>query len=370
MKQARRKPVLAFAFGGKAAEHDLSVKSALHLLGHVDRDRFDVVSLYVGKDGRLAESPAAKAKMSELLSLGGDAVFAPDDDPPPDFAGWIASTVPPEGNGSALQLLSSGAVDVVFPVFHGQGGEDGIFQGFLETLGVPYVGCGISGSIVGNDKSVNKAILRNAGIRVTDFLVVGRKEWETREKELIQEAEEELGYPIFVKPPCLGSSVGISRAADRDALRKAVAEAHRYGPRALLEKSVSGTEYGIGLIGNGTPMQSAIVEFGGAGAFLSYEAKYGTEIFEDLIPAPLPPDTERELRENADRIYRMLDLRGMSRLDFFVADGLVYFNEANTVPGFGTVSVFSKMWGAAGVPLPDLIGKLAEFAIEHSARGE
>ncbi len=360
-----RRTTLAFAFGGKAAEHDLSVKSALYLLSHVDRERFRVLSLYVDPDGALAGRDVAAAKLTHALSHASGTIFGAGDDPAEDFSEWVLSTLPADGE-EALSLLASREIGVAFPVFHGQGGEDALFQGFLETLRVPYVGCGVSGSVIGNDKAVNKAICAASGIPVTKFLVYHRDQWRDGRDARVQRAEEELGYPIFVKPPCLGSSVGISKAQDRQELLAAAETAFRYGDRLLLEKALVGREYGIGIIGNEAPRLSAIVEFGGGSNFLDYAAKYGSDAVEDTIPAVLDPSVERELRETALRVYRLLGLRGMSRLDFFVADGRLYFNESNTVPGFGRTSVFSKIWAAAGVDLRTLIGELVEYALERT----
>jgi D-alanine-D-alanine ligase len=356
---------LGFAFGGKAAEHEISIKSALYIMSHVDRAKFSVVTIYVDEEGRLADSATAVHRLRDFLAVEAGDIFGPADRVPPDFADWLASTLPASGPGEALRLLSSGAVDVVFPVFHGQGGEDGIFQGFLETLGLAYVGCGISGSIVGNDKACNKAICSNAGIPVAAFLVYLKSEWEEGAEAALAEVEGKLGYPVFVKPPCLGSSVGIVRAGNRQALREAALVALGYGDRVLFEKAVVGMEYGIGMIGNACPEQSALVEFGGCPGFLSFEAKYGPGAFEDTIPARLEPAVEAEIRTLADRVWGLLGLRGMSRLDFFVADGRPIFIEANTVPGFGRTSVFSKMWEASGMDLGSLVGRLVDYAFER-----
>jgi D-alanine-D-alanine ligase len=363
-RRAEGKIRLGFAFGGKAAEHELSIKSALYLLAHVDRDKYLVTTLYVDEEGALAESGRAEPRLRDFLVREAGDIFGPADRVPPDFADWLASTLPPRGGGEALRLLTEGRLDLVFPVFHGQGGEDGIFQGFLETLGIPYVGCGLTGSIVGNDKACNKAICRSAGLPVADFLVYLKDEWEGGGETLLDEVEARLGYPVFVKPPCLGSSVGVSRATDRAALRAAAATALGYGSRVLLEKAVVGPEYGLGLIGNDRPEESALVEFGGCPGFLSYEAKYGPLAYEDRIPGQLEAPVEAELRAMARRIWGLLGLRGMSRLDFFVVDGRPVFIEANTVPGFGRTSVFSKMWEAAGLDLTALIDRLARYALE------
>jgi len=360
---------LAFAFGGKAVEHDLSVKSALYLLAHVDRARFEALSIYVDEAGSLSGFAPAAEKLRRFIREDGDKIFGPKDRVPADFEDWAVSTLPSDRPGEALRLLTCGEVDVVFPVFHGQGGEDGIFQGFLETLGLPYVGCDISGSILGNDKAYNKAVCRNAGIAVADFLVYDRDEWAAADRAALRETERVLGYPVFVKPPCLGSSMGVSKAKDRGELEAAAALAFTYGSRVILERALVGPEYGIGLIGNDRPLVSAIVEFGGCPGFLSYEAKYGPGAFEDRIPALLDPAIEREMRAMAVRIYRLLGLRGMSRLDFFVVDGKPFFGESNTVPGFGRTSVFSKMWEVAGIDLRALIGKLVEFALEGDEAG-
>lgn len=366
---SRKRLRLAFAFGGKAAEHDLAVKSAIYLLAHVDRSRFEVTTIYVDEAGVLAGRGAAAAKLASFLEGTTASIFGAHDSVPPDLIPWLLSTLPADRPGESLRLLADREVDAVFPVFHGQGGEDGLFQGFLETLRLPYVGCGVTGSILGNDKTVNKAICRNAGIPVADFLSFDRHDWAASAGAIVEEAESRLGYPAFVKPPCLGSSVGIEKAIDRATLRHAVETAFTYGNHAIIERGLVGMEYGIGLIGNDEPEQSAIVEFGGCPGFLDYEAKYGPDAFEDRIPAIIDRRLEDEMRGIATRVWRLLGLRGMSRLDFFEVDGKAVFNEANTVPGFGRTSVFSKMWEASGVRLPELVSRLAGFAIEAGQAG-
>ena len=358
--------VIGFAFGRQALEHDLSVKSALYLMAHLDRRKYDCVTLYVDPAGRFASYDHSVSKLRGIIDYSEVPIFAPTDEVPEDFNEWLGETVPgADGGLSGTDLLVSGKIDIVFPVFHGQRGEDSIFQGMLEFLQVPYVGCGVMGSAVGNDKEIAKRICMSHGIRVADFRSIKSDRWSESPYEFISEVEEVFGYPVFVKPPCLGSSVGISKAYDRGQFLSAMDEVHRFGEKALVEKPVDGREYGVGLIGNWDLEAGAIVEFGQGPDYLDYEAKYGPSACEDTIPADIGRGMADRLIWAAKIVYRALDLCGMSRIDFFISGEDVILNEVNTVPGFGKNSVFSKMYEAAGVALPELIDRLVGFGLER-----
>lgn len=365
---------IGFAFGGKALEHEHSVKSALYLLANVDARRYDFRIFYLDRRGCLAGRAETADVLRAMLAEHGEEIFLPAEEPPADFTARLESSVayagprPPDGF-SLLRALADTETDVFFPVFHGQNGEDALIQGLFELCGKPYIGCGVLGSAVGNDKEMCKRILQQRGIPSTDFRSFGKKDWTADAGALARRLEAELGYPMFVKPVNLGSSIGVRRVLNRRELAAAVRTVLTMSERVLCEREVQGREYGIGIIGNGTPLLSEIVEFGGGGAFMDYEAKYGPQAVTDTIPAPLSGPLKDRLERLAAAAYQALDLCGMSRLDFFITRaGEVLFNEANTVPGFGRTSVFAKIWQAKGVPPSRLIDRLVDYGIERYER--
>lgn len=352
---------IGFAFGAKAIEHDLSVKSALYLMAYIDRQKYNCVSIYIKPNGMPAESAETRRKLVQILDHSPAPIFTADEPIPLDFRQWIMSTIPSKFEFSALKLL-----DIVFPVFHGQNGEDAIFQGLLEFMNIPYIGCGITGSTIGNDKELNKRICLGHGIPVTDFYSFKYNQWLEQPQLIMRHIESTLGFPVFIKPPCLGSSIGITKAYSPASLEAGIIQVLAYGDKVLVERPVNGKEYGIGLIGNEAPQVSELVEFGTGEDFQDYAAKYGPNACVDIIPAPLEQSLKQRLIAMSRKIYTILDLCGMSRIDFFIEGRNILFNEANTVPGFGKNSVFSKIWAASGISLPSLIDQLVNYGFQRS----
>jgi D-alanine-D-alanine ligase len=349
-------------FGGRSAEHEISVVSARSVLDALDPERYDPVAIGVTKDGRwhLVEGgPAALAAATGSRSLP-----AVGDGSGPEVA------LDQEPGAQAL-VAADGArteIDVVFPVMHGPYGEDGSIQGFLELAGVPYVGAGVLGSAIGMDKAVQKVLFRAAGIPVVDQEVVHEREWE-EDQEGVEARAEHLGYPLFSKPAMLGSSVGVRRVERPEDVRAALEEAFRYGRKAVLERAVEGArEVEVAVLGNDDPVASIAGEIVPRGhAFYDYEAKYldehGAEL---LIPAPLEETVHAEVRRLAVAAFRTAECTGMARVDFFVRPtGDVLLNEINTIPGFTQISMYPKLWEASGLSYPDLIDRLVELAIER-----
>jgi D-alanine-D-alanine ligase len=352
-------------FGGRSAEHEVSVVSARSVIDAMDPERYEPVAIGVRKDGRwhlVAGGPRAldaSAAPGALpaVGVGAGPEVALDQDP-----------------GAQALVAADGArteIDVVFPVMHGPFGEDGSIQGFLEMAGVPYVGAGVLGSAVGMDKAVQKVLFRAAGIPVVAHEVVHEREWE-EDPEAVEARAEHLGYPLFSKPATLGSSVGVVKVDASDALRAALEEAFRYGRKAVLEKAVDAArEVEIAVLGNDDPVASIAGEIVPRGhAFYDYEAKYldeqGAEL---LIPAPLDEATHAEVRRLAVAAFRAAECAGMARVDFFVRPtGEVILNEINTIPGFTQISMYPKLWEASGLPYPELIDRLIELAIERHDR--
>jgi D-alanine-D-alanine ligase len=359
----RRRVVVLF--GGRSAEHEISVISARSVLGALDAERYEPIAIGVTKEGRWVLMPGGPPELpgagtaAELPSVGAGAgsEVALDQDP------GARAIVAPDGSRTP--------VDVVFPVMHGPFGEDGSIQGFLEMAGVPYVGAGVLGSAVGMDKAVQKVLFQAAGLAVVDHEVVHEREWE-EDPERVEARAEHLGYPLFSKPATLGSSVGVRKVVDPEGLRGALEEAFRYGRKAVLERAVDGArEIEVAVLGNDDPVASLAGEIVPRGhEFYDYEAKYldehGAEL---LIPAPIASDSHDEIRRLAVAAFRAVDAAGMARVDFFLRpSGEVLLNEVNTIPGFTQISMYPKLWEASGVSYAELVDRLIELAIERHER--
>jgi D-alanine-D-alanine ligase len=260
---------------------------------------------------------------------------------------------------------------VIFPVLHGPYGEDGTMQGLLELANVPYVGAGVLASAVGMDKAVMKVVFAAAGLPVCPYRTVFRHDWQGARDAIASDLEKSLGYPVFVKPANLGSSVGISKAKHAAELRTAIALAAQFDRKIVIEAAVpKAREIEVAVLGNDEPEASVPGEIIPSGEFYDYEAKYLNADSRDVIPAPLPERLTQEIRSLAVAAFKALDCAGMARVDFLLADdgsGSLYVNELNTIPGFTTISMYSKMWAASGVSYPQLIDRLIALAIERHA---
>jgi D-alanine-D-alanine ligase len=356
----RRRVVVLF--GGRSAEHEISVISARSVLDALDPDRYEAIPIGVTKLGRWRLMPAGPPAL-----------------PPAHAADELPGVEPSTGEEVSLDqepgrhalVAPDGSrteIDVVFPVMHGPYGEDGSIQGFLEMAGVPYVGAGVLGSAVGMDKAVQKVLFANAGIPVVEQVVLREPEWETDPAGVTARAGA-LGYPLFAKPAALGSSVGITKVHGPEALRPALEEAFRYGRKAVLERAVHGArEIECAVLGNDDPIASVAGEIVPRGhEFYDYEAKYLDEHGAELIvPADVPPEVDEEIRRLAVAAFRAIDCAGMARVDFFLAPGdRLFLNEVNTIPGFTSISMYPKLWEASGVAYPELVDRLIELAIER-----
>ena len=356
----RRRVVILF--GGRSAEHEVSVVSARSVMDALDAERYEAVPIGVSREGRwqLMPSgpprlPAGPAPLPRVTETSGPEVAL---DQEPGARALVAA------DGSRTEI------DVVFPAMHGPFGEDGSIQGFLEMAGVPYVGSGVLGSAVGMDKAVQKVLLTAAGIPVVEHEVVYEREWE-EDPQAVEARAEHLGLPLFVKPAALGSSVGITKVHASSGLRGALEEAFRHGRKAVLERSVEGgREIECAVLGNEDPVASIAGEIRPRGhEFYDYEAKYIDEQGAELIvPADLPPETLEEVQRVAVAAFRVIDAAGMARVDFFLTrEGRLLLNEVNTIPGFTSISMYPKLWEASGVSYPELVDRLIELAIERHA---
>ena len=342
------KPVrIVLLYGGQSAEHDVSRRSASSVLRAIDRDRYDVVPIAITPDGRWLRSDTTLAQLAEGTDGLPEYLDASGTDLAP-LAG-IAPTHPDQ------QV-------VVLPILHGPRGEDGTVQGMLDLADVAYVGTGVLGSALNMDKATAKVVAQAAGIPVCRWL-------SARDSELddafIARVGTELGWPVFVKPSNMGSSVGVSRADDPDALRAALADAARYDEWVVVEEAVDARELEVGVIGNEAPRASVVGEIVPTHDFYDYEDKYVDGAAEMVIPADVPAEVAEQMRDLAVRAYRALRCDGLSRVDFFYEEGGrgLLFNEINTLPGFTKYSMFPLLWEATGLPYSALIDELVRLAL-------
>jgi D-alanine-D-alanine ligase len=337
-------------FGGRSAEHEVSVVSAQGVMGAIDRERFQVVPLGITKDGAWltpeeTQDALAAVNAERLAGLKG-----------PTEAGGIRPQV--------LAVLDE--LDVVFPLVHGTFGEDGSLQGFLEILDVAYVGAGVAGSAVGMDKALQQMIFRQAGLPVPRSLVVTESRWQDEGPAQARDVEAKVGYPCFVKPANSGSSIGTSKVRSREDLADAMTEAFRFDRKALIEQAIDGRQVECAVLGNDHPKASPLGEIVFTREFYDYVAKYEDSTTKLIIPAELSPDETSVLQAMAIDAFQAIDCAGMGRVDFFLgANGQPYLNEVNTIPGFTPVSMYPKLWEAAGLSYRDLITKLIELGLER-----
>ncbi len=355
-QEERAKARVAVIFGGQSGEHDVSLVSARSVMNVLRQKGYRVVPVGITRKGKwlIAGDPYAYLSAGEV---------APEPAGEPDAAGSAGRELVPGATGQAFP-----EVDVVFPVLHGPHGEDGTLQGLLELAGVPYVGCGVLASSLAMDKIACKQLLSGHGIPVVPGVAVLRSKWESAPQGVIAEVESELAYPVFVKPANLGSSIGISKAADRDALSRAMDEAARFDRRILVEKAVANPrEIECAVLGNDEPVASTPGEVVPSNEFYDYAAKYIDGKSALRIPAPIPQATAERVRELAVRAFRAIDGAGLARVDFLLSDttGELYLNELNTMPGFTTISMYPKLWEATGITYDELVERLIQLALER-----
>lgn len=356
---------VAVIFGGRSAEHEVSCVSARSVVDALDPDRFDVVPIGVDKTGAwhlLTEVPklpqVEPGQRPVLPSIGAE-------------AGPTVALGHQPGSRSLVALDGGETpVDVVFPLIHGPHGEDGTIQGMLELAGVPYVGAGVLGSALGMDKAAQKVMLQAAGITVVPWVTVYERDWTSDPDHVLAQAEA-LGYPLFVKPANLGSSVGISKVHDRSEFDAAVATAFRHDGKVVIEQGVQGArEIEVAVLGNDEPVASVPGEVVPSGEFYDYAAKYLDGASDLYIPAQLPADAATEIQQVAVGAFRAIDGAGMARVDFFYRSDppLLAVNELNTIPGFTEISMYPKLWSASGLDYPSLLERLIDLAVERSER--
>ncbi len=346
---------LGVIFGGRSVEHEVSVVSAMEVLAAADSDRFDVVPFGVTRDGRWLTADETRTQL---------------DRDEPLFSKMIEADVPRLPHRPEL-IAALADLDVAFPLIHGENGEDGTLQGMLEMFGVPYVGCGVAASAIGLDKALQKELLGAVGLPIAGFEAVMAHDWALIQREIMGIIEEEFAYPFFVKPANGGSSVGVTKVRSREDIAAAMTAAFAVGAKALIEEAIDGREVECGVIGNESPEMSPIGEIALGSEFYDYNAKYLEDTAQIIVPADVPRGTAKLLQDMSLGAFQAIDGSGFARIDFFLAsDGGPVINEINTLPGFRPVSMFPRLWAAAGVTYRDLITKLVDLALERFAAKE
>lgn len=352
-----KKLSVCILFGGMSPEHEVSLRSAESVLCNIDPEKYNIFPLGITKSGNW------------ILYGGNDYSELP-------LGTWLEH---PDNRKAAISPVRSQGllafegdcvvrinIDVVFPILHGENGEDGAVQGLLKLSGIPYVGSNVAASAVAMDKSLTKLVIDNAQIPQAPWLLVRNSELANRMDMIVSKVEQRFFYPVFVKPAGTGSSVGVSKAADRDALVAALYNAGQYDDKILVEEFISGREVEVAVMGNSSPVASVCGEIDSGSEFYDYEAKYVTDTSVAYIPARIGDEIAEQVREMAIKAYMAIGAKGLSRVDFFVthADNKIILNEINTLPGFTSISMYPKLFAASGIPYNELIDRLVDLAME------
>lgn len=350
------KPTVGVMFGGKSGEHEVSWMSAKSIASTLKEAGYGVVLISIDKAGRWTVMENGLDSFDRLQKGGGSNVALL---PQPRTVG---------ADNANVAAAALNGVDVFLPALHGTYGEDGSLQGLLELADVPYVGAGVLASSVGMDKDIHKRLFREAGIPVLDFVTVLRRDLERDPESVVRYIETNIGYPCFVKPCNLGSSVGVNKAGDTSGLLSGLQEAALYDRRIIIEQSAQDFyEIECSVLGNDVPVASAPGEIIPAREFYDYKAKYIDERSQTRVPADLPEEVSDRIRQMAIDCFKCIDCAGLARVDFFVLkkDYSVFVNEINTLPGFTPISMYPKMWQASGVSYSELLGRLISLALER-----
>ena len=310
-----KKLSVCILFGGISPEHEVSLRSAESVLNNIDKEKYNIFPVGITKEG---------------------------------------------------DCVVRERIDVVFPVLHGENGEDGAMQGLLQMAGIPYVGPHIAASAVSMDKTLTKLVVDHAGVPQAAWQLVRRGDMQSHMENILDSLEGRFSYPMFVKPAGTGSSVGVSKAANREGLEKALKAAAAFDEKILVEEFIHGREVEVAVMGNGNPVASVCGEIDSGADFYDYDAKYLTDTSVAYIPARIPEDVAEIVREAAVKVYSAIGCQGLSRVDFFVTyeDNRVVFNEINTLPGFTSISMYPKLFAASGIPYDELIDELLKLALE------
>jgi D-alanine-D-alanine ligase len=357
-------------YGGRSGEHEVSLASAAAVFQNLNPERYEAVAIRIEKDGRwtLPDRPPMLSSAADVIA----AQHQPADTAPETHlvAHPGTDTLLNVSRADGAATWSSQTLDVVFPVLHGPNGEDGTVQGLFELANVPYVGAGVLASAVGMDKAVMKKAFVASGLPVCDYEVVLKRDWRQDERGTLTRVVNRLGFPVFVKPANLGSSVGISKAKHAAELRTAIELAASFDRKVVVEAAVAeAREIEVAVLGNDDPAASLPGEIVPSREFYDYQAKYIDGDSKTIVPAPLTEAQTAEVRQLAIAAFKAIDCAGLARVDFLLSrkTGVLYLNELNTMPGFTTISMYSMMWAASGVDYPTLLERLISLAIERHA---
>jgi D-alanine-D-alanine ligase len=370
---------VAVLFGGRSGEHEISLRSAASVIRNLDRSRFEIIPIAIDKQGGWH---AVSASVAEKQALGASLSIPAASSDSLEHGPVVLRPEPADGKATFIDLRTgkvAATAEVVFPVLHGPLCEDGTLQGILELAEVAFVGCGVLASSAGMDKEVSKRLARDVGIPIVPFVTIRSDRWKrsselerTRERERIA---RELGYPVFVKPANMGSSVGVHKVKDAAALDAALNDAFKYDTKILVEKGIAAREIELAVLESRTagelPRVSIAGEVTPTHEFYSYEAKYIDENGAALrIPAGLSGDQMAQAQKIARDVFEALECEGMARVDLFLDknSGQFYFNEVNTIPGFTSISMYPKMWEASGIGYAPLLSELVDLALERQCR--
>jgi D-alanine-D-alanine ligase len=347
------KLTVAILYGGKSAEYEVSIQTAYSVINAIDKDMYRVLPIHITNSGRWLEGPEVTGKLSykEQLLL---------DESPLSKQGneWLTPL--------AIQSQKR-KPDIIFPLLHGPNGEDGTVQGLFELLDIAYVGSGVAGSAVGMDKILMKDLFKAHGIEQAAYFGLDRDDWEANESNILDQIEKMCGFPCFVKPANLGSSIGISKAQDRGELMASVKQALQYDEKVVVEEGISGREVEMGVIGNSELKVSVPGEITFESDFYDYQSKYQDGASTLVIPADLKEDQVKQMGELARRAFKLLNCKGLARADFFIEEntGRLLLNELNTMPGFTPYSMFPLLWKHTGLSYQELITTLINLGLER-----
>lgn len=340
-----KKTKVALLFGGRSAEHEISLISASSIYKNLDRQKYEISCIYINKKGswKIVESPSLSQ---------------------PELEGNLFSSFLPWGNESSSDPIEA---DIYFPVLHGPYGEDGTIQGLFEMADVPYVGAAVLASAVGMDKAISKRLFREHNLPVVKHLAISETRWNERSIEILEEVREEFSPPFFVKPANLGSSVGITKVTNLEKTRDALLAAFQYDGKILIEEGIDGREIECSVLGDAHPEASLPGEIIPYRDFYDYMDKYIEGKTKFNIPADLPPDIIERIQDIAIAAFRAIDCSGMARVDFFLQQGTekIFLNEINTIPGFTEISMYPKLWEVSGLPYRELLDRLIATGLER-----
>lgn len=345
-------------FGGISPEHDVSLRSAESVLNHMDKDKYQIFPVGITQNGEWVYYGG-----TDYSQLPGEAWLECENNCP-------AVISPVRGQGLLLFKdtgLEIQSIDVVFPVLHGENGEDGSVQGLMQLAGISCVGPNVSASAVAMDKTLTKLVMDNVKVPQANWVLVRNADLSVRMDSILDTVENRFCYPVFVKPAGTGSSVGVSKASDRESLKKALIAAGAFDEKILVEEFINGREIEVAVLGNETPVASVCGEIDSGAEFYDYEAKYINDTSVAYVPARLDQDVAENVRELAVKVYKAVNCKGLSRVDFFVTydDNRIVFNEINTLPGFTSISMYPKLFAASGIGYTELIDKLLQLAMEE-----